>query len=133
MFPYVVIDLDHTFAPEQVQALRQADVVVLVLRLDFTSLRNARRALDYLEQLGIDKDRVRVVVNRYGQAKEVPAGKAEEALGVKIAHYVPEDAETVNRANNNGVPVVRDSPSAQVSRSLTNLAASVNGRLNKDS
>jgi pilus assembly protein CpaE len=127
-FPYMVMDLDNTFAPEQVEALRVADVVVLVLRLDFTCLRNARRALGYLEHLGIGGDKVRVVVNRYGQAKEVAADQAEEALGVKIAHYVPEDARTVNRANNNGIPVVLESPSAKVSRSLVNLAASVNGR-----
>jgi pilus assembly protein CpaE len=127
VFPYVVLDLDYSFAPEQVQALRQADVILLVIRLDFICLRNGKRAMEQLEQLNIDRDRVRIVVNRYGQAKEVPAGMAEEALGVKIAHYVPEDAKTVNRANNNGVPVVLDSPSAKVARSLMNLAASVNG------
>ena len=53
---------------------------------------------------------------------------AEEALGLKISHYVPEDAKAVNRANNNGVPVVLDSPTAKVARSLMNLAASVNGQ-----
>ena len=37
--------------------------------------------------------------------------------------------KTVNRANNNGVPVILESPSAKVSRSLVNLAAGVNGRL----
>jgi pilus assembly protein CpaE len=127
-FPYVVIDLDHTFAPEQVEALRQTDLVVLVLRLDFTCLRNARRAMEQLDQLGISREAVRVVVNRYGRAREIPAGKAEEALGVRIGHYIPDDPKSVNRANNNGVPVVRESPSARVSRSLTELAASVNGR-----
>lgn len=128
LFPYVVVDLDHSFAPEQVQVLQQADVILLVMRLDFTCLRNAKRTLEHLELLGIDRDRVRVVVNRYGQAKEVPAKQAEEALGVRITHYIPEDAKTVNRANNNGTPVVQESPSARVSRSLVELAASVNGR-----
>jgi pilus assembly protein CpaE len=128
LFPYVVIDLDHSFGPEQLQALRLADVVLVVLRLDFTCLRNTQRALDYLAQLGIGRDRVRVVANRYGQAKEVPAAKAEAALGVKIVHYVPEDPKTVNRANNSGVPVVLESPRAKVSRSLNKLAHSVNGR-----
>jgi pilus assembly protein CpaE len=128
LFPFVVADLDHSFAPEQVQVLRAADVVLLVLRLDFTCLRNAQRTLEYLDQLGISRERVRPVVNRYGQAKEVPAAMAEQALGVKVAHYVPEDAKTVNRANNNGVPVVLESPSAKVSKSLMSLAVSVNGR-----
>jgi pilus assembly protein CpaE len=127
-FPYVVIDLDHTFAPEQVEALRQTDLVVLLLRLDFTCLRNARRALEQLDQLGVGRAAVRVVVNRYGRVREVPAAKAEAALGVKIAHFVPDDPKAVNQANNNGVPVVRESPAARVSRSLTQLAASVNGR-----
>jgi pilus assembly protein CpaE len=128
LFPYVVVDLDHTFGEEQAEVLRQTDIVLLVLRLDFTSLRHAQRTLDYLAKLGVTDDRVRVVVNRHGQPKEVPAAKAEQALGRKIFHLVPEDAKTVNRANNNGVPVVLDAPSANVSRSVAKLAASVNGR-----
>jgi pilus assembly protein CpaE len=128
IFPYVVVDLDHSFREEQLQVLRQADVILLVLRLDFAALRNARRTLDYLEQLGIAPERVQLVANRYGQPKEVPYGKAEEALGLKIAHFIPDDPKTVNRANNNGVPLVLDSPSTKVSRSVSRLAISVNGR-----
>ncbi|MCI0463019.1 MAG: hypothetical protein L0Z62_39230 [Gemmataceae bacterium] len=127
LFPYVVVDLDHSFRDEQVEALRLADVILVVLRLDFTALRHTRRALDHLGRLGIHADRVRVVVNRYGQPKQVPASKAEEALGVKIFHYVPDEPRTVNLANNNGVPVVLESPRARVSRSLAQLAVSVNG------
>ncbi|HBI46204.1 MAG TPA: hypothetical protein DDY78_25625 [Planctomycetales bacterium] len=128
LFPYVVIDLDHSYREEQLQALRQADIVLLVLRLDFTSLRGARRTLEHLERMGIGRDRVRLVVNRHGQPKEVPASKAEEALGVKIFHYVPDDPATINRANNNGVPAVLEYPSTRVSKSLAKLAHGVNGR-----
>ena len=127
-FPYVLVDLDHSFRPEQVEVLREADVVLLVIRLDFASLRNARRALEHLERLGVDRDRIRLVVNRYGQPKEVPYAKAEEALGMKIFHYVPDDPKSINRANNNGVPVVSESPSSRVAKSLMKLATSVNGR-----
>ena len=127
-FPYVLVDLDHSFRPEQVKVLREADVILLVVRLDFASLRNAHRALEHIERLGVDRDRMRLVVNRYGQPKEVPFSKAEEALGMKIFHYVPDDPKSINRANNNGVPVVLESPRAPVSRSVTKLAAGVNGR-----
>jgi pilus assembly protein CpaE len=128
LFPYVLIDLDHSFRPEQVEALRRADIVLLVLRLDFVSLRNTRRALDFIERLGVHGDRIRLVVNRHGQPKEIPAAKAEEVLGLKVFHYVPDDPRSVNRANNNGVPVVLESPRAAVSRSVTKLAQGVNGR-----
>jgi pilus assembly protein CpaE len=132
LFPYVVADLDHSYREEQVVVLRQADVVLLVVRLDFNCLRHAQRTLDYLTGgLGMARDRVQLVVNRYGQAREVPAASAEQALGVKIHHYVPDDPKTVNGANNNGVPMVLESPSAKVSRSVAKLAQSVNGKPHK--
>jgi pilus assembly protein CpaE len=131
LFPYIVLDLDHSFREEQSLCLQQADVILLVLRLDFPSLCNTRRTLDYLEQCGVSRERIRLVVNRYGQPKEVPAAKAEEALGGKIFHYVPDDPKTINRANNNGVPAVLDYPSARVSRSFSQLAVNVNGRHKK--
>jgi pilus assembly protein CpaE len=132
LFPYVVVDLDDSFHSEQTQTLQQSDLILLVLRLDFTSLRNTRRVLDHLEQMNISRQRVQLVVNRYGQPQELPASKAEEALGVKITHYVPDDPKTINRANNNGVPAVLDAPTAKVSRSVLQLASAVNGRTKKD-
>jgi pilus assembly protein CpaE len=127
MFPYVVVDVDHSYSEVQLRAVRQAELILLVLRLEFAALRNARKALDQLDQLGIDRCRVRLVVNRHGQPKEVPAAKAEEALGMKIFHYVPDDPTSVNRANNNGTPFVIEAPSTKVSRSVTRLAMSING------
>jgi pilus assembly protein CpaE len=128
MFPYVVADLDHSYRDEQEEVLRLADIVLVVLRLDFSSLKNVRRTLEHLDRLGVAQEKIRLVVNRYGQAKEVPAAKAEAALGKKIDHYVPDDPKTINKANNTGVPVVLDAPSAKVSRSVAKLAESVNGR-----
>jgi pilus assembly protein CpaE len=128
-FPYVVVDLDHSFHPEQVEVLHQAEIVLLVFRLDFVSLRNARRALEYLERLGLHREQIKLVVNRYGQPKEIPAFKAEEALGMKVSYYIPDDPKAVNRAINNGIPVMIDAPRASVSRSVAKLAENVNGRL----
>jgi pilus assembly protein CpaE len=128
LFPYVVCDLDDSFHSEQTQTLRQSEIILLVLRLDFTSLRNTQRTLDHLTQLQIHRDRVRIIVNRYGQPKELPASKAEEVLKMKISYYVPDDPKTINRANNNGVPAILDAPSAKVTKSVLQLALSINGR-----
>ena len=122
LFPHVVVDMEHTLGQSQEQVLHIADIIVLVVRLDFTVLRNTRRILEYFGRLNISRDRVRVVVNRFGRPKEVPYRKAEEGMGIKIFHYVPDDPKSVNRSNNCGIPVVLESPYAKVSRSLTKLA-----------
>jgi pilus assembly protein CpaE len=124
-FPYVVVDLDHSYRAEQLAAMRRADVILLVLRLDFISLRNTRRALDSFQESGIPRERVRVVANRCGQPGEISSAQAEESLGIKISHSIPEDQKTVNRAVNNGVPLVLQSSSARISRALVELATSL--------
>lgn len=126
--PYVVIDLDDYFHVEQIQTLRQADQILLVLRLDFTCLRNARRVLDQLESKGIDRARVRLVVNRYGQAQELPVTKVEEVLSERITHYVPDDSKTVNHANNHGIPAVVEAPWSKFSRSVAQMVTNLNGQ-----
>ena len=94
--------------------------------MEFSSLRNVRKTFEALEALDILPDKVRLVVNRYGQPQEVPFAKAEEALGRKIQHYIPEEAKTINRANNHGIPVVIETPTAKVSKALIQLAAALN-------
>jgi pilus assembly protein CpaE len=126
LYPYVVVDVERSLREEQLVALQKADAIVLVIRLDFMCLRNAQRMLEHLERAGINKEKVNLVVNRFGQPKEVPPAKAEEALGVTIFHSIPDDPKTVNRANNDGVPVVLESSSAKVARSIVQLAGSLN-------
>ena len=121
-FPAVIADVPATFREESKVVLRQADIIMIVTRLEFSSLRNVRKAFEALEGLDILPDKIRLVVNRYGQPQEVPYAKAEEALGRKVFFYIPEDAKAVNRANNHGAPVVTEAPTAKVSKALTQLA-----------
>jgi pilus assembly protein CpaE len=121
-FPFVVVDVEDCFHEEQITSLRQASTILLVSRLDFTSLRNARRILGHFGDLDISRTRVRVVINRYGQPNELPVAEAEDALGEKLAHFIPEDPKTINGANNAGIPAVLKAPQAKVSQSFTQLA-----------
>ncbi len=125
LFPYVVLDLGRSLSAEQLAGVLQADLLLLVMRLDITSLRNARRVLEYLKELGIAEDRIRGVANRYGQPKELPLRKVEQALGITMAHRVPNDPSAMNFAANAGVPVVLERPRASVSKSLARLAVDV--------
>lgn len=128
-FRYVVVDLHHAAHPAHAQALFQSDIIVLVLRLDFTSLRQAGRILQHLTRLGISRESVRLVVNRHRQPRELLPADLEKAIGMKIAHYIPDDSYSMNLASNKGVPVVLEKPRSKPSRSLYNLAVSVNGQV----
>jgi pilus assembly protein CpaE len=131
-FAHVVVDLEDCFHEEQLLALRQAGVILVVSRLDFTSLRNVRRILNHLEQHNVGRDTVRLVVNRHGQANELPQADAEEALGGKLDYFIPDDPKTINGANNTGIPAVLKSPSARVCQGIVQLTRGILERRRAD-
>lgn len=121
LFPQVVVDIGQPFQEVKLEALRVSEVILLVFRLDFSSLRNVKRLVDHLEKNGIGRERVILVVNRYGQPKELSASEAEGSLGMKIGYYIADDARTANEANNKGIPMVLDAPRSTVSKSIVRL------------
>ena len=131
VFPYVIVDLnlDRSFRNVEDAVLRMADRVLVVFRLEFTSLRNVRRIIERLERLGIDRNKLDFVANRFGQPHDVPRAMAESVIGFKITHFIPNDASSINRANNDGVPLVTTSTWSTVSRSIYSMATSLNGHV----
>jgi pilus assembly protein CpaE len=132
-FPEVIVDLEDCFHEEQFSVLRQANGILLVCRLTFTSVRNARRTLEYLTKAGVDRSRVRVVVNCQGVANELPVEEAESALGEKLTNFIPYDAKTINAADNTGIPSVLRDPAAKVSQYMAQLARLDFGKPSKSS
>ncbi|MEX2287864.1 MAG: AAA family ATPase [Planctomycetaceae bacterium] len=128
-YSYVVIDLDHSYRQVHAQAMYQADVIVIVVRLELASLRQAQRTLDYMNHLGIAEDRVRLIANRCGWQNELRVSQVQKTLGIKVLQTIPDDPKSLRRANLKGMPVVRARPLAKVSRSLINVAMSVNGQV----
>ncbi len=131
LYPYVVADLDRTFMAEQVETLAASNLILMVLRLDFTSLRNTRQVLDHLEQLQINRSNVQLVINRHGQPREVRLNQAEEALGMRVLKVIPDDPRAINKSINNGVPVVLDQPRIPVAKALIDLARDVHALLER--
>jgi pilus assembly protein CpaE len=125
LFSHIVVDLEDCYHEEQVLALRQATAILVVSRLDFTSLRNVRRILDYFDKLEIAAGRIRLVINRYGQPNELPSSEAETALGGKVGFYIPDEPKTINGANNTGVPAVLKWPNAKVCQAIFKMGKEI--------
>ena len=127
-FPYVVVDQDCPYRPEQLRALHPADVILVVIRLDIATVRQAQELIAFFDEIQIDRDRLRLIVSRYRRPRELRIADVEKALGLRASQLIPDDVRTVNRANNRGVPVVLDNPRARISRSILEISHSVNGR-----
>lgn len=125
MYRFVVLDLAHTLDEEQIEAMRLSNLVGLIARADVPGLRRARWALDTAAGLGVERDRFRLVLNRFGQSGQVDLDKVEEILAIKVFQRIPEDHRAVNRAVNRGVPISELSRLSRISRSFSSFARSV--------
>ncbi len=125
LFPYVVVNLDRVLRQEQLAAVVQVDILVLLMRLEIASLHSARRLVESLNRADFAEEKLIVVAGRYGQPKELPLGKVEQALGLAIPHRIPDSPADINLAGNKGVPVVLECPRARVSKSMEKLADAI--------
>ena len=72
--------------------------------------------------LGIPSDNVHLVVSRFVKNSDITPSQAEAVLGMKIRHFVPEDALIVNAAVNCGVPVVTEAPRCPFAKAIGSIA-----------
>lgn len=122
MFPFVVVDLEDVVHREQICAVRNCDVLLIVLRLDFPCLFRARRMLDYFRQKGIDTAKIHLVANRVVASSMRIQTKAIEGLGMSFLEYLPEDQAAMIPSVNIGNPVVLETPQARIAKSYSRLA-----------
>jgi pilus assembly protein CpaE len=122
-FAHVVLDLRHDFDPGTIAALEASDSILYLTGLTVSALRSGSAGLAAFRHLGLNLQRVKVVVMRDGTGEDVTLKHAQEALGVPIYWRTPSDYPTVVSAINAGQPVVMAASRSKIARNLRELAA----------
>ncbi len=122
-FTHLVIDLSKSFTPLDLAAMEVSDTVLLITQLDLPSLRNAVRLNQFLQHREGVTEKIKVVVNRLGlDENQISLNKALETLGREITAQIPNDYATMVEARNNGIPLLTQAPRAKLTKSLQQLA-----------
>jgi pilus assembly protein CpaE len=127
-FDHVVLDLRHDLDPGTIAALEASDTVFFLTSLTVSALRSAAAGLAAFRHLGLNPQRVKVVIMREGTGEDVTLKHAHETLGVPIHWRTPSDYPTVVSAINTGAPVVTASPRSKIARNLRELAGGLFSR-----
>jgi pilus assembly protein CpaE len=127
-YSHLILDLSKSFSPNDVAALKMADVILLVAQLELSSLRNVVRMLLALSADESFANKVQVVLNRVGSDNDISLKKAEETIGKPIYWQVPNDPRPVLEARNQGVPLIQSAPKSKAQQSLAGLAAALCGK-----
>ncbi len=121
----VVVDCTASFNDTTLAILDAADVILTILSLEITSIKNIRLFLEVAEQLGYEKGKVRLVLNRADSTLGIRVSDVESSIGRRIDHTVVSDGRSVVYALNRGIPFYVSNREAQVSQDILRLATAV--------
>jgi pilus assembly protein CpaE len=123
----VVVDCPSSFNEVTLGILDEADVILTLLSLEITSIKNMRLFLEVAEQLGYGPDKIRLVLNRADSTLGIRVADVEHSIGRKVDHTIVSDGRSVVYALNRGVPFFLSNREAQVSQDVLRLATAVVG------
>jgi pilus assembly protein CpaE len=131
MFRFVVIDGPPFFTDQLLAALDDIDILAVVSSLDVPSIKNLRMSMETLAELGVPRERLRLILNRADSKVGLTVREVEKSLGTTIDLQMPSSRE-VPFAVNQGQAIVSFRPKSPVSRSLRDglplFDASADGR-----
>jgi pilus assembly protein CpaE len=129
MYAYVVVDTASLLTDVTLAAIDVSDLIVLVTTQDIPSIKNCRLFLDLLQTLGIERDRVLFVMNRYDKRINITPDRVTENLKQEVVSVIPFDEQTATKAVNRGIPFVLDSKNQPAARGVFSLAEGVRARV----
>ena len=127
----VIVDCTSYFNDTTLAILDAADVILTMLSLEITSIKNIRLFLEVTEQLGYETGKVRLVLNRADSTLGIRVSDVEHSIGRKVDETIVSDGRSVVYALNRGVPFFQSNREAQVSQDILRLARSVIGERSK--
>jgi pilus assembly protein CpaE len=121
----VVVDCTASFNDTTLAILDEADVILTMLSLEITSIKNMRLFLEVADQLGYVGDKIRLVLNRADSSLGIRVADVEQSIGRKIDETIVSDGRSVVYALNRGIPFFVSNREAQVSQDILRLARSL--------
>jgi pilus assembly protein CpaE len=122
-FPCLIIDASKGLQASDFVAFEMADVILVVIVLDITCLRNTSRLLDLFKQFEGMVDRLKLVVNRAGSAEtEISLKKAEETLKMPVSWQVPVAVKLFQNARIRGVPISEVASGSRLHQAILEIA-----------
>jgi pilus assembly protein CpaE len=125
---HLVVDLPRRIDAVTALVLERAQHIMLVVQQSLATLRDATRLITCMRNdLGLSKDRLLVVVNRYDKKSGITVEDIRTTLACGEVFLVPNDFRTVSECVNTGTPLLVAAQNAAITRAVLTLQLRLGG------
>ena len=104
----VLADMGSQFGSDWTAMLKSSRMILLVTETNVPSLWALERRLSALEGLGIEPDKVRVVVNRWHKGDQETLNSVQKSIKRPIIASLPNDFRKASTSINLGTPLMEN-------------------------
>lgn len=122
MFPYTLVDTGSLLNDLTLAALDVADLVILMMTQDIPSIKNARLFLDLADGLGISRNQIMMVMNRYDKRRSITPERVKDNFKKDIDAIIPLDEKLVVPAMDRGEPFLLRNSTSPTAKAVSDLA-----------
>ncbi len=123
-YPITILDVPRILEPHFSPLLQLVDRVVLVLSPDMPSIQSAAIALQGLNKLGMNSDKISLVVNQVNQYNALPIDTIQKAIRRPITAVIPFDSN-MGKAVNQGKPLLLSNAQSPAIEAINTLASTI--------
>ncbi len=125
MADYLVVDAGCLSDPRWLQPLEIVDELLFVFTPELPALRRAALYLEMERRKPLFGERLHLIINRANLSGGIPNREIEDLLQMRIRARLPEDADAVIAAANQGTSVVQSAPRSALAQAIGRLAQEI--------
>ncbi|MCE1254752.1 MAG: response regulator [Anaerolineae bacterium] len=132
IYSYVVVDT-ASYLTEFVQsAIEVADIIVLITTQDIPSIKNSSLFLSLVDAVGINRQKIIFVMNKYDKRISITPEKIGENLKQEVSLAIPFEERIAISAVNRGMPFYLENKTNPLSKAIASLADITRERIKKN-
>jgi pilus assembly protein CpaE len=121
-YDFIILDLGRSLSRISLPLIQKADLIVLIVSTDQSTIKLTKTVYDYLKNQGVDPQKVYAILNRAVGLEGLTKAEAEEIIGLQIKTTMPYMFGNFALANNLNQPITVKYPTDTASIILKSTA-----------
>jgi pilus assembly protein CpaE len=122
VYDFVILDIGRSLSRISLPLIQKADLIILIVSTDQSTIRLTKTVWDYLQTQGIDNQKIYAILNRAVGLEGLTKTEAEEIIGLPIKTTMPYMGSNFSLANNLNQPITKKYPTDTASLILKQTA-----------
>ena len=124
-YDFIILDIGRSLSRISLPLIQKADLIVLIVSTDQSTIKLTKTVYDYLKTQGVDLQKIYAILNRAVGLEGLTKAQAEEIMGLPIKTTMPYMGGNFALANNLNQPITLKYPTDTASIILKSTAEDI--------